>query len=270
MKDNKKLLDILQEIETKRELEERLLETTDSELLYHFSEVRENILNWYPFEGKESFLEIGAECGALTGMLCEKVAHVVALETDALMNEVNQKRNSQSSNLEIVEKKIENLGQRKFDYISLIGTLERYHDYSDVMDEREFLKRVKSLLMEQGTLFLAIDNKFALKHWAGCKDDISDDSLVKFDKGYSYRDINELLKDAGYTEIEFLFPNPDYEFPMEIFNEERVPESGFLTNPLASYFSERMVAFDEVNAMDAVCKDGRFKEFANSYLIMCR
>ena len=41
-------------------------------ILYHFSHVRENILSWLPFTGKENVLEIGSGCGAITGALCKK------------------------------------------------------------------------------------------------------------------------------------------------------------------------------------------------------
>ena len=38
--------------------------------LYHFSPVRQNILGWYPFKKDASVLEIGAGCGAISGVLC--------------------------------------------------------------------------------------------------------------------------------------------------------------------------------------------------------
>ena len=33
-------------------------------MVYHFSDLRENILNWYPLKKTDSVLEIGAGCGA--------------------------------------------------------------------------------------------------------------------------------------------------------------------------------------------------------------
>ena len=41
-----------------------------------FSHVRENILSWLPFTGKENVLEIGSGCGAITGALCKKAEKV--------------------------------------------------------------------------------------------------------------------------------------------------------------------------------------------------
>ena len=49
-------------------------------IIYHLSEVRKNILAWYPFREHCTILEIGAGCGAITGLLCEKADKVVSVE----------------------------------------------------------------------------------------------------------------------------------------------------------------------------------------------
>ena len=49
-------------------------------ILYHFSHVRENILSWLPFTGKENVLEIGSGCGAITGALCKRRSPVLSCQ----------------------------------------------------------------------------------------------------------------------------------------------------------------------------------------------
>lgn len=49
-------------------------------ILYHLSPKRRNLLEWYPFRSEAALLEIGAGCGALTGLFCEKDSHVTAIE----------------------------------------------------------------------------------------------------------------------------------------------------------------------------------------------
>ena len=39
---------------------------------YHLSPIRHNLLKWYPFGPRDTVLEVGAGCGALTGILCQK------------------------------------------------------------------------------------------------------------------------------------------------------------------------------------------------------
>lgn len=49
-------------------------------ILYHFSNKRQNLLEWYPFKEGAEVLEIGAGCGAITGILCDKCKHVTSVE----------------------------------------------------------------------------------------------------------------------------------------------------------------------------------------------
>ena len=73
--------------------EELSSEQVSFPVIYHFSDLRANILNWYPIKKSDSVLEIGAGCGAITGTLCEKAGqvtrpnHVKAKFYDLDMNE---------------------------------------------------------------------------------------------------------------------------------------------------------------------------------------
>ena len=49
-------------------------------VFHNFTDARENLINWYPFEKDASVLEIGAGMGALTGLLCQKCDSVTAFE----------------------------------------------------------------------------------------------------------------------------------------------------------------------------------------------
>lgn len=57
-----------------------IYENLDWAVYYHLSNVRRNLLNWYPFRKEGSVLEIGAGCGAITGLLCDKCKKVTAVE----------------------------------------------------------------------------------------------------------------------------------------------------------------------------------------------
>ena len=60
--------------------EKVIYENLDWAVYYHLSNVRRNLLNWYPFKKEGSVLEIGAGCGAITGLLCDKCQKVTAVE----------------------------------------------------------------------------------------------------------------------------------------------------------------------------------------------
>jgi 2-polyprenyl-3-methyl-5-hydroxy-6-metoxy-1,4-benzoquinol methylase len=61
-------------------------------ILYHLHPQREFILSWYPFKKDASLLEVGAGCGSITGMLCDKVNEVIANELIKERAEVIKKR----------------------------------------------------------------------------------------------------------------------------------------------------------------------------------
>ena len=61
-------------------------------VFYHMTPIRENICNWYPFKEHASVLEIGAGCGAVTGILCQKAEKVTAVELSKRRAEINYER----------------------------------------------------------------------------------------------------------------------------------------------------------------------------------
>ena len=63
------------------------MENVPFPVLYHLSRVRENILNWYPFQEDATCLEIGSGCGAISGLLCERMKKVVSVELSKLQKE---------------------------------------------------------------------------------------------------------------------------------------------------------------------------------------
>lgn len=56
--------------------DEVLRTSSEWPVLYHLSDIRENLLDWYPFTKQDDILEIGSGCGALTGLLSRKAGSV--------------------------------------------------------------------------------------------------------------------------------------------------------------------------------------------------
>ena len=72
-----------------------LKEHPDLETLYDLSDLRENLLEWYPFREGTRLLQVGSGYGALTGVYSEKAAQVDVLDPDAGDLEVNELRQKQ-------------------------------------------------------------------------------------------------------------------------------------------------------------------------------
>ena len=59
---------ILEIVKSGNDLEEFLTGESEWEYLYNLSRIRRNILEWYDFNPEGSLLEIGGECGPITGL----------------------------------------------------------------------------------------------------------------------------------------------------------------------------------------------------------
>jgi len=260
--------------------EARLLKENDWALLYHLSPMRHNVLKWYEFDKKANLLEIGAGCGAVTGLFCEKVGRVVAIDLSKRRSTINATRNRNFDNLEILVGNFEDIKlEEKFDYITLIGVLEYSIYYLNSPDPFiDMLKKVKSMLKPGGKLLLAIENKYGLKYWAGATEDhtgnlfdgiqgyVGVDKVRTFSKGT----LKKMLETAGFESNDFYYPFPDYKLPLEVYSEKYLPKKGDIKNVAIAYDRERFAFFDESYVFDSLCEDGLFEEFANSFVVISK
>lgn len=137
------------------------------------SHLRHNILNWFPFKKNCTILEIGAGCGALTGLLCERASKVVAVELTKRRAEVNFQRHQHYDNLEIVVCDFQSIPSKwKYDYIIINGVLE-YAAYMVKSSQpyEDFLKISADHMNAKGRMLLAIENRLGLKYFSGAKED---------------------------------------------------------------------------------------------------
>jgi SAM-dependent methyltransferase len=251
-------------------------------ILYHFSPDRENLLEWYPFSNKGTGLEIGAGCGALTGLLCDKLHHVTAIELSYRRALIIANRHRVRENLKVIVGNLNDIHfEQKYDYVTLIGVLEYAGRYTnDGNPYLAFLEKVGGLLKEQGTLLLAIENKFGLKYWSGSREDHTGrlfDGLEDYPefpinaiRTFSKKELEILLGKAGFTSLKFYYPFPDYKLPIYIFSDDFVPTRGLQNQFVDSYDQERLLLYDEDKVLQNIIQDGQFGFFANSFLVVCQ
>ena len=271
----KKLLDLLQ----KGERQACLMEESTWPVLYHLSDIRENLLEWYPFQPEASLLEIGAECGALTALFCRKVSRVVAIEPSAPDACVNRERNRHFDNLTICNEDFLTVRlSEKFDYVTLIGGLGYAGQYKDADGDvyMKMLAKAKACLKPGGKMFLAIENKYGMKYFAGaveehtgrCFDGLENYAATSDFRTFSHKTLQKMLLKAGFSLNHFYYPLPDYKLPSEIYSDENLPSFGSVRYPSVSYDYDRYELIDERLAFDGICQDGMFDEFANSFLVI--
>jgi len=205
---------------------------------------------------------------------------VTAVELSPRRAKIIAARYPDRKNLTVIAGKVEDIPlEGGYDHITLIGVLEyagRYRRSSN--PHLDLLKRAASLLLPDGTLILALENKLGLKYWAGAPEDHSG-KLFQGLEGYPEEDgyrtfgkeeLTRLLDSAGFHDLDFYYPYPDYKMPDRLYSDRALPLRGEMGKAPPSYDQERFVLFDEGLACDSILSNDAFPLMANSFLVICR
>lgn len=248
---------------------------------YHLTQVRKNVLNWYPFKPDSNVLEIGCGLGAITGVLCDKCNSVTAVELSKRRATAALLRCRERENLEIIVGNLNDIQfEKKFDYITLIGVLEYQGRYTNTDNPyRDFLVKIKSLLKPEGTLLIAIENQYGLKYWCGAGEDHTG---VPFDgmnqyiltnqgiRTFSKVALKNLVAESGFKHSYFYYPMPDYKLPTAIYSEQCLPDKENMQD-VEYYYSHgrNTLVADEKKIYKDVIENQAFEFMANSFLVEC-
>lgn len=249
-------------------------------ILYHLSPLRGNIVDWLPIKPGDKVLEIGSGCGAITEKLAGKAGRVTCVDLSAKRSHINAYRNQEKDNIEIHVGNftdIEPSLPEDYDLACMIGVFEYGQSYiSSKTPYEDFLKIMKRHVKNNGRIVIAIENKFGLKYWAGCKEDHLGtyfSGLEGYPEGGSARTftrggLEKIFKNCGIDQYSFYYPYPDYKFPTVIYSDKRLPATGELTDNMRNFDRDRMVLFNEKYVFDGIIKDQLFDVFSNSYLVV--
>ena len=240
------------------EYQEIIEESASWPVLYHLSDLRENIVEWLPIDKSMKVLEIGAGCGAITGVLSRKAGSVTCCDLSLKRSRINAYRHQYNENITIhvgnftdVEKTLD----RDFDCICLIGVFEYARGYVDSADPYgDFLKLIGSHLKPGGNIAIAIENRFGLKYWAGCREDHLGDFFSSIEnypadgvvRTFTDRKLIEIAKKSGFDEYHMYYPYPDYKFMTDLYSDRRLPHKGELKNNLRNFDRDRFLLFKPV------------------------
>lgn len=252
---------------------------------YHFTTYRANILR--PLEIKEGHdvLEIGAGCGAITRYLGETGANITSVEGSLSRAKCARQRSSDLKNVKVVCSNVENLEfERKYDIITLIGVFEYTAKYSQREDPfNTALKYYRNLLKPNGSLVIAIENKLGLKYFAGYNEDHTSKPYYGIEGRYKEKDvttfgrkeIDKMLKNNGFQNVDFLFPFPDYKLPKVIvsdngFENDKLNSSDLIRATKNRHYSPRPKGntIDEDLIRSSLVENGIMKDMSNSFLIV--
>lgn len=262
------------------ELNKVIAERNSWPVMYHFSHIRQNILEWAPITKQDKVLEIGSGCGAITGVLARKAGKVTCIELSKMRSTINAYRNRNYENVKIMVgnfQDIEKNLKETYDYITLIGVFEYADGYIGTKEPYvEMLRRISAHLKPHGKVLIAIENRLGLKYWAGC----TEDHVGRFFEGlegypntngvktFSRKELRDIISKAGNFKTTFYYPYPDYKFPMVIYSDKYLPKKGELKGNFQNFDRARMHLFNEEKVYDSLSDSGLFQEFSNSFLVI--
>ena len=226
-------------------------------------EINENIISWYPFKINDKVLIVSLEKeNKINNFFVENKINFDCLEL---------RNNNEFKDLKQIS------FNDKYDCIIILGAYEytplffkSLEPYSDL------LKYLKNFLNENGKIILAVDNKFGVKYFSGCKSEHYLNIFGSLLNNLDYKKSNliskyELLKiisDAGFTNYKFYYPLPNYREANSIFTDSFLPDesnSKLLYNVCSE--GENIVLFNEIELIKQFSKDKLFDVFCNSYLV---
>ena len=249
-------------------------------IFYHLSPFRTNIIDWLPIKKTDKILEIGSGCGAITGSLANKAGSVTCIDLSKKRSLVNAYRNKDFDNITIKVgnfKDIEPHLDKDYDYVLLIGVFEYGQAYiGGNTPYEDFMRICNAHKKLDGRMIIAIENKFGLKYWAGCREDHLGtyfSGLEGYREGgaartFTKKGLEKILANVGISEYSFYYPYPDYKFMTTIYSDKYLPKKGELCNNLRNFDRERILLFDEKQVFDQIIEENEFPLFSNSYLLV--
>ena len=262
------------------ELNQIIAERNSWPILYHFSHIRQNIVEWLPITRNQKVLEIGSGCGPITGILAKKAKSVTCNDLSKMRSTINAYRNKNCDNVKIMVgnfQDVESSLTETYDYITLIGVFEYSQGYIGTEQPYvEMLRRISRHLAPGGKVVIAIETRLGLKYWAGC----TEDHVGKYFEGlenypdtkgvrtFSRKELSDIIDKAGNFKTTFYYPYPDYKFPMTIYSDKRLPKKGELRDNFCNFDRNRIQLFNEGKVYDSLTDAGLFQEFSNSFLVL--
>lgn len=230
------------------------------EIILSLSSLRENIISWYSFKKDSNILEIGADWGQITGVLCKNAKKVVAVESSNIKRNAILKRHKEFKNIQVIES-LQGL-QEKFDYITLIGIEKITNKPIDL------LREIKNLLKEDGKILIATDNKLGMKILSSTNE--SEEKITKSlnENLYTLGELEKQIEDAEFKSKNIYYPMTDYKLTNVIYTEEKPISLSNISRNI-SYNEQKIIKFYEQNEMyKKIIKDKQLtRMLMNSFFI---
>lgn len=157
---------------------------------------------------------------------------------------------------ETAEKNVKDIMFRPFDYV-VLGTFLSQCKKEEAAD---LLREAADYLKPGGAMFAAVENETGVRYWMGASK--QENSYLESE----FRDLFEKLTKIWGGNFTMYYPVPDYRYPVAVYSDHYLPETGDVTNISKRYDGPGFWFGSEEEAMAKACQNGMFTKFNNSFL----
>jgi SAM-dependent methyltransferase/septal ring factor EnvC (AmiA/AmiB activator) len=256
---------------------------TDWVTQFHLGASRANLLQPFREWLHGNILEVGAGCGPITRFLGETGLSVVALERNERRCEIIRQRCHDLPNVAVHHADVFDWAPKgRFEIATCIGPPEYVRPQrAGLAPIASTLERLREHLNDDGYLILALDNQLALRSFAAPADGNTDPFLAVDDVSSACgntaagrRELERLLREAGFAQFEFFYPFPDYRWTQALLSEKALTDTRLDVADLIRHLTgaDRAAAcgglFAEELAWSVVARNNLVSHLANSFLVI--
>lgn len=232
-----------------------------AEQLIH--EMPKGLIKWYDLKKGSRALYITANHPS------DRAVHQALLESDVQVD------------CYTVEELEDNAALYGYDYIVIMSAVERTKSMAKAA---ELLKRVRTLIKNEGTLFLLMDNRLGIRYFCGDRDSYTGRNfdgienyvrakMVNQDRisgcSFAKSEIIEMLEEAGFPFHKFYSVFPLLQRPQILFAEDYTPNEKLDIRIFPQYNCPDTVFLEEERLYDTLIKNNLFHTMANGFLVEC-
>lgn len=270
---------IVQDPDWRKTFDAEIAERPSWSKLFHLSDIRKNVLRpfarWFyqTMAGHGRVLELGAGCGAATGLLAADAAHVDAVDASEKRCQINAIRHPDMEQLTIFAGAYAQVEPQlgKYDLIVV-------QESASCRMTAELLREIMTRHMSPGgELWILAENRLGFQYLAGTPEQLSgkffrgleQEKKERTPKNRSREEWLQLLREAGIAPqtAQWYYPYPDCRFTMALYSDDRLPVPGELNSIDNNFDRKRLRLFDDRKVQETFLENGLFPAFSNSYLL---
>ena len=256
------------------------------EKLLHLSPLRANLLRGFDWNAQSKVLEVGCGSGLISAYLSNLSMHVDAVEPDRALAQLAAVRTQSNEFVRIISQPFESIdfADNRYDVIIICGS-KVFLDYMTCHKQVSFEQAViqvlatcKSLLAQDGQLFVAVDNGYGANYLITSADQ-SQNSVFSYFNAGKFEPENQSINLNGWRELlatNFSHINEYYLYPDIYFSRVLLGKDYVDINPNAhqhldsmrsnTYFESSAMAINESLLYQVANKNGYLAEVANGFL----